>query len=253
MSLSPQTRSTETTPVNVFISHASEDSRLALDLAELLEEHGYSTWYYERDTLPGISYLAQYGTAIDSADAFLLLVSEHSLASTDVSRELEQAHGRGGEPRFLPLLIGVAHSEVQRRRPAWHTILGTAASVDLRDQPVRPVVDRLIKSLNAWKVQPRVPQKPSRKRQKPSGPGLARMTRVWASDANQIDIQDIGRVVFRNAIIEEFLQGHTRFFVSANKGLGKTLLLTCKRNLVTEAVRRTQVCLVPEGKPYLDF
>jgi hypothetical protein len=253
MSSSAQTGRTGTAPVNVFISHASEDSQLAVGIAEILEENGYSTWYYERDTLPGISYLMQYGQAINGADAFLLLVSEHSLASADVSRELEQAHGRGGEPRFLPLLIGVTHAEVQKRRPVWHTALGTAASIELRDQPVRLIVDRLVKSLNAWNVRPRAAQKPPRKRHKPPVPGLPRMTRVWASDANQIDIQDIGRVVFRNAIVEEFLRGHTKFFVSANKGLGKTLLLSCKRNLVTEAAQRTQVCLVPEGKPYLDF
>jgi serine/threonine protein kinase len=78
-------------------------------------------------------------------------------------------------------------------------------------------------------------------------------TRVWASDANQIDVQDLKRVVFRNAVVDEFLRGSTRYFVSANKGLGKTLLLTCKRTLLTEQSKAAQVILVPEGKPYLDF
>lgn len=253
MSSPAQTGRTRTAPSNVFISHASEDSRLAIGIAEILEESGYSTWYYERDILPGISYLLQYGGAIDCADAFLLLVSTHSLASTDVSRELEQAHRRGGDPRFLPLLVGVTHAEVQKHQPAWHTVLGTATSIELHDQPIRHIVDRLIKSLISWNVQPLAAKKTARKRQKSSSPGLPRMTSVWASDANQIDIQDIGRVVFRNAIVEDFLQGRTKYFVSANKGLGKTLLLSCKRALLTEAVQRTPAFLVPEGKPYLDF
>jgi hypothetical protein len=240
-------------PVNVFISHASEDSQLALGIAEILEENGYSTWYYERDTLPSISYLVQYGKAIDGAHAFLLLVSKHSLASTDVSREFEQAHRRGDGPRFLPVLAGVTQAEVRNRRPTWHAALETAAPMELRDRQIRPLADCLLQTLQSWNIQPLAPKKPPRKRQKTPVPGLPRMTRVWASDANQIDIQDIDRVVFRNAIIEEFFQGRTKHFVSANKGLGKTLLLSCKRNLLTEAAQRTQVFLVPEGKPYLDF
>ena len=40
----------------VFISHAEEDQALALDIARGLEQAGYSTWYYERDSSPGLSY-----------------------------------------------------------------------------------------------------------------------------------------------------------------------------------------------------
>jgi hypothetical protein len=242
-----------TEPVNVFVSHAGEDSPLAIRIAKTLEEHGYSTWYYERDTLVGESYLVQYGKAIDRADAFLLLISEHSLASTDVTREIDQAHMRGGEPHFLPILAGITRAELEKRRPGWRTALGTAASIELRGQDVRPLVDRLVKSLDFWNIHPLIPKQPPKRRKKPSDPSLPRMTRVWASDANQIDIQDFSRVVFRNSIIDEFLQERTKHFLSANKGLGKTLLLTYKRSLLTDAAQRTRVFLVPEGKPYLDF
>jgi hypothetical protein len=244
---------TGTEPINVFISHADEDSQLAMRIAEILEEHCYSTWYYERDAQPGISLLVQNAEAIYGANTFLILVSKHSLASTDVSREFAQAQGRGNALRFLPILVGVTHAEVQKRRPWWHLEPGTAASLELRDQQITPLVDRLVKTLQAWNIQPLLTKKPPRKRQKPSWPGLPNMSHVWASDANQIDIRDIGQVVFRTPIIEEFLQGRTKYFVSANKGLGKTLLLSCKRNLLTEEHQRTQIFLVPEGKPYLDF
>lgn len=251
MSILAPPKQAATEPVNVFISHASEDSPVALRIADILEEHGYSTWYYERDTLPGISYLVQYGEAIDRADAFLILVSVHSLASNDVSREIEQAHVRAGAPRFLPILVNVSHTELQKRRREWQTMLGTAASVELHGKDVVPVVDRLLQALHTWNIQPRITKKLSKKRDK--APGLPRMTRIWASDANQIDIQDLNRVVFRNNTIDEFLQGRSRHFLSANKGLGKTLLLTYKRKLLTEAAKSSQLILVPEGKPYLDF
>jgi serine/threonine protein kinase len=89
-------------------------------------------------------------------------------------------------------------------------------------------------------------------------PHRSAMTRAWASDANQIDIQDLKWIVFQNPVIEDFLQGRGKYFLSANKGLGKTLLLTYKRSLVTDAAEGTRpdrgsVLVVPEGKPYLDF
>jgi hypothetical protein len=89
-------------------------------------------------------------------------------------------------------------------------------------------------------------------------PNRPAMTRAWASDANQIDIQDLKWIVFQNPVIEDFLQGRGKHFLSANKGLGKTLLLTFKRSLIADAAERTSadrggMLVVPEGKPYLDF
>jgi hypothetical protein len=82
---------------------------------------------------------------------------------------------------------------------------------------------------------------------------------VWASDANQIGIEDLDWVVFKNDIIEDFLQKRGKYFLSANKGLGKTLLLTYKRKQLTDTYHErpgkspAQVCFVPEGRPFLDF
>ena len=81
----------------------------------------------------------------------------------------------------------------------------------------------------------------------PKGPG------IWPTDATQIDIEELKDVVFRNPIIHEFLEGHGKYFLSTNKGLGKTLLLTCKRSILTHAAGRSQLFFNPEGRPYLDF
>jgi hypothetical protein len=37
----------------VFISHVEEDRDIAIETAQGLEALGYTTWYYERDSLPG--------------------------------------------------------------------------------------------------------------------------------------------------------------------------------------------------------
>jgi hypothetical protein len=41
---------------HIFISHAEKDAGLALELAKGLEAAGYKTWYFERDSLPGLSW-----------------------------------------------------------------------------------------------------------------------------------------------------------------------------------------------------
>ena len=42
----------------IFVSHAEEDQRPAIELAlGLEEEEGMKAWYYERDGIPGPSYL----------------------------------------------------------------------------------------------------------------------------------------------------------------------------------------------------
>jgi hypothetical protein len=78
---------------------------------------------------------------------------------------------------------------------------------------------------------------------------------TWATDANQIDIHDLDRILFRNEMINDFLTRRHRHFISATKGFGKTLLLTCKRQLLTQSGTSGSqpLTLVPEGRPYLDF
>lgn len=83
----------------------------------------------------------------------------------------------------------------------------------------------------------------------------------WASDAIQIDIGALKEVTFKSAAVREFLEGAGKHFVSGGKGLGKTLLLTYKRALLSEqyqgpqagARRAAAVQFIPEGRPYLDL
>jgi len=44
---------------DIFISYAEQDQKLATQIAEMLEEDAYTTWYYKRDVLPDQSYVAQ--------------------------------------------------------------------------------------------------------------------------------------------------------------------------------------------------
>jgi len=93
-----------------------------------------------------------------------------------------------------------------------------------------------------------------------AGPEVEGSRQAWASDANQIDIEVLEDLTFRNSVVEEFLEDGAKYFVAGAKGLGKTLLLTYKRSLLSaryqaEGAPRSQaaVQLVPEGRPYLDL
>ncbi|XXX77532.1 protein kinase [Sorangium sp. So ce134] len=86
-------------------------------------------------------------------------------------------------------------------------------------------------------------------------------THGWASDANQIDIGALKDLTFKNAVVREFLDSANKHFVSGSKGLGKTLLLTYKRSVLSDIYlaatgrdrRHAAVQFIPEGRPYLDL
>ena len=60
---------------DIFISNVEEDDCIAIAVGRELETSGYTTWLYERDSLPGPAYLHQTGEAISKSQAFVLIIS----------------------------------------------------------------------------------------------------------------------------------------------------------------------------------
>lgn len=129
----------------IFISHVEEDAPLALTMAERLERNGYSTWYFERDSLPGISYLEETGKAIERCKAFLLIISKDSLGSHQIDLELERAFEES--KTIIPIRRGVSHPEFQNRRPLWKQIIGTRTSIEVDMEHVDLTVTRIREAL----------------------------------------------------------------------------------------------------------
>ena len=121
---------------DIFISHVEEDASLAIGIAQALEHRGFTAWYYERDTVPGRSYLRQIGEEIDACRVVILLISSHSLGSYQVTQEVIQAYER--TKSFLPLLIDVSHGEFQMRQPEWRAALGATASLRIPHEGIQP-------------------------------------------------------------------------------------------------------------------
>lgn len=138
--------------VDVFLSHVEEDKAVALQLADGLEAAGYSTWCYERDTIPGPSYLLQTSRAIEQSRAVLVLISPDSLGSHQVTSEVVRAHEE--VKPFIPLLIGISREEFGARQPEWREAVGSAATLDLPDGRVGAVIPRIVDGLTALGVSP---------------------------------------------------------------------------------------------------
>jgi len=137
---------------HIFISHVEEDSSIALQIAGALEAKGYSTWYYERDSVPGPAYLAQMGDAIEQAQAVVLIISPQSVGSNQVTTEVVRAHETN--KAFIPLLNGISHAEFQTRAPVWRQALGASTSVEVSEENIVDVAGRIIEGLEALGIRP---------------------------------------------------------------------------------------------------
>lgn len=134
---------------DVFISHVEKDSKIALEIAQGLEAAGYTVWYYERDSVPVLSYLVQTGQAIEQSRAVVLIISLHSLGSNQVSSEVVRAH-EAGKP--FPLLSQITHNQFQSRQPLWRQAVGSASSIAIPPEGVAVIISRIISGLKALGV-----------------------------------------------------------------------------------------------------
>jgi TolB-like protein len=78
-------------PAQVFISYASPDAAIAAALVEALERHGIACWIAPRDVDAGALYADAIVRAIGAARAFVLVLSENSIDSSHVGKEVERA------------------------------------------------------------------------------------------------------------------------------------------------------------------
>lgn len=140
---------------DIFIIHAATDWAAALDLARELEAAGYTTWYSERDSLPGGSYSAQGSEGIKHARAVVLLISRRSIDSNEVGAEVFDAYEQ--EKPFLPILVDLAQGEFQELDPNWRTCLQATATIELPPAGASAIIDRVISGLNALGITPGLP------------------------------------------------------------------------------------------------
>jgi len=84
------------------------------------------------------------------------------------------------------------------------------------------------------------------------------MSLKWETDADKMNVNLIHKLLFRNSVVDEFIDTDNKYFLVASKGIGKTLLLKYKRYELEkkysyEIEDDKGMIFIPSGKPYLDF
>jgi hypothetical protein len=72
----------------------------------------------------------------------------------------------------------------------------------------------------------------------------------WIADGGLIDIESLESIIYLNPLINRFLNEEGWMFLSANKGMGKTLILSYKRVLISR--QNPSALLIPKNRPFLD-
>jgi len=137
---------------HIFISHVERDAAIMQQIAKGLEVAGYSTWYFERDVLPGTSYLIQITQAIEQCDVLVLVVSPNALGSDQVTKEVVGAF-EGRKP-FFPVLVDITPPELKERQPEWRHALGGTAMMVVGPQGISATIARIIEGLKARGIEP---------------------------------------------------------------------------------------------------
>jgi len=76
---------------SLFISHATQDARVAARLCEAMEARGFSCWIASRDIAPGENFQVAIVRAIRGAKIMLLVFTSAANGSDEVAKELALA------------------------------------------------------------------------------------------------------------------------------------------------------------------
>jgi flagellar basal body-associated protein FliL len=136
----------------IFIAHVEEDAEIALEIALGLEKAGYRTWCYEVDSVPGPSYLVRTGEAVAQSQAMVIVISPHSLGSSQVTKEVVRAHESA--KHFIPILRDITHAEFQKRQPEWREAIGSATSIRIPSEGVTAILPLITDGLKSLGIQP---------------------------------------------------------------------------------------------------
>ncbi len=128
-------------PKEVFLSHSSHDVEVTTRIAETLRNHGIPVWYSATNIRGAQQWQDEIGRALKRCDFFIVLLSNHSIVSEWVKRELSYAlnHTQYSE-KILPVTLEFCDYESL----SW--TLGSFQMVDL----MRDYEDGCRSILNTW-------------------------------------------------------------------------------------------------------
>jgi len=87
-----------------YLSYSRQDLDVAQRLVADLSKQSVEVWVDFEDIPASADWQAEINAGIDSADAFIIMVSQNSLTSNTVNREIDYA--RSVNKRIIPILVG---------------------------------------------------------------------------------------------------------------------------------------------------
>lgn len=124
--------------MKVFISYSHKDEELARRVAAALDEAGMTTWYDQREIMPGDNWAEKIAQGLRESEAMVVLLTPHALDTLSVRREIEFALGeKAYRNRLIPVLVGNPQ-EFQEEKIPWilkhlHPITLASPSVNQTD------------------------------------------------------------------------------------------------------------------------
>ncbi len=126
--------------VDAFISYAAPDAAVAMGIVKALEAHRIRCWIAPRDVVPGAMYADGIMRAINDARVVVLVLSEHSVASAHVGREIERASSK-----HRPILA--LRTDSAPLTPALEYFLSESQWIDLGPGGVQEAGTRLTQAI----------------------------------------------------------------------------------------------------------
>jgi len=129
---------------DVFISHSSQDAKVAQAVCDTLERAGLRCWIAPRDIAPGMDYAEALSQAIATSRSLLLVFSSHANKSRQVAAEIERAFNHG--LNILPVLIEKTpmSSGLSYFLSRFHWMDATAPPLESHLEKLPPLVRQLI-------------------------------------------------------------------------------------------------------------
>jgi TIR domain/Pentapeptide repeats (8 copies) len=137
---------------SLFISYSSKDDTLARRLHADLQDQGVRCWFASEDMKIGDEIRSRIDEAIHLQEKLLLLLSEHSLASTWVKNEVEAAFEKEEKQQRLVLFPVRLDESVEQTTKSWAATLRRTRHIGdftnwTNPQAYQIAFDRLLRDL----------------------------------------------------------------------------------------------------------
>ena len=125
---------------DVFVSYASQDGAVANAIVAALEKNGLRCWIAPRDVTPGTLYADVIIRAINGANVLVLVLSQNSVSSSHVGKEVERASAK-----HRPIIA--LRTDTTPLTPALEYFLSESQWIDVGADGMEPASAKLLAAI----------------------------------------------------------------------------------------------------------